>query len=592
MTPVTVNGCFGWLHTNAEVGAGDVAVLLCPGVNRDALNAHHPLRLLADELLALGYPVMRFDYPGTGDSCDVEGLGGAPGEAWTAWQQSLHLAADWLRHASGARRLVFCGLRVGATLATLVAARRDDVAGLVLLAPVLRGHSYIRQLTVEAWLQSSTGAATGGGLEFQELSLSAETVDMIGRADLRQVALSSGQQVAVFSSSASRLLAECVQAWSRSGAAVACAGFEGLEPLLRDNMYESPSVDFSRVTGWLRHAVPASPRPPAAGAPDPEPAVLRPPGCLETPLRFGPDRRLFGMLCRPDRDAGNQAVIIGNFGRNPHYGLARFGVEFARKLATEGISSLRIDFAGLGDSLGPPGREAVLSHMFETDRRPDISAAIDALEELGFRRFAVQGLCAGAYHALHAALVDPRIATLLLVNLPTFRWQHGWSVRAAYGTMLKPIYYLRQLCKKEKLWRLLQGEVDIVNILFGQCLRLRGHVLAALRRLAALPRDGAAPSFAWHAMTTLSQRRGRTLFLFAPGDFGLDHFEEEFGPMGAKLRSLDGVSMQIVPGLDHHLKDRTTRQTAVTWMIDHLQTAVAVPDSGNASGLCPAAVPP
>ena len=110
------------------------------------------------------------------------------------------------------------------------------------------------------------------------------------------------------------------------------------------------------------------------------------------------------MLCRPEKHTSETAVIIGNTGHRPHYGIARFGTEFARQLASAGIASLRIDFAGLGDSIGPNGKENVLSHMLETDRTGDFSAAIDALEQLGYRSFIAHGLCAGAYHAFHAAL--------------------------------------------------------------------------------------------------------------------------------------------------------------------------------------------
>ncbi len=491
MAPVTFDGCFGWLHTNAMVAGGDIAVLLCPGVARDALNAHHALRLLADDLGAAGYPALRFDYPGTGDSCDVGTVGSGIGEPWTAWQHSVDTAADWLRRTAGAHGVVFCGLRLGATLATLVAARRHDVAGLVLLAPVLRGQAYMRQLSVEARLQS--GAAGSGGLDFLELHLSAETVGLICRADLRQVPLPAGRQVAIFSPSASGQLDECVQAWTRSGAMVTRAGFDGLAPLLRYNMQDGPAPDFSRLIRWLRHAVPAPGLSRRFSLPAANNAGLHPPGCVETPLRFGAGQLLFGILCRPQHGGDAMAVIIGNGGRDPHYGSARIGVEFARRLAAEGISSLRIDFAGLGDSPGPQGQERVLSHVFETDRRPDISAAIDVLQTLGFRQFVVQGLCSGAYHAFHAALAEPRIGTLLLVNMPLFRWRAGWTIGSLYGMMASPGHYLRQLGHAGIWRRLVLGDVDAISIVHGQVQSLArpspaGGIAVVCRRRAELRR--------------------------------------------------------------------------------------------------------
>ena len=146
---------------------------------------------------------------------------------------------------------------------------------------------------------------------------------------------------------------------------------------------------------------------------------LQPPGCIDTPLKFGPDNRLFGMLCRPERGSTEDMVLIPNGGREPSFGAARQNVVLARRLAQAGIASFRFDFAGLGDSLGPPGKERVFSHAF-TDRIADTRAAVDAMAALGFSRFSMHGLCLGAFHALHAARVEPRLTSLMLINLPLF----------------------------------------------------------------------------------------------------------------------------------------------------------------------------
>src|SRR6516164_1601158 len=76
--------------------------------------------------------------------------------------------------------------------------------------------------------------------------------------------------------------------------------------------------------------------------PLPSPETLMLPGCMETPLRFGANWHLMGILCRPQRDRFHGfAVLICNSGGNPRHGFARFGVECARALAQAGITSLR-----------------------------------------------------------------------------------------------------------------------------------------------------------------------------------------------------------------------------------------------------------
>ena len=159
------------------------------------------------------------------------------------------------------------------------------------------------------------------------------------------------------------------------GADVSTHGWDGLVPLMRHNVIdENALADFTHVMAWLRRALPATP---IEARPPPPEMKLTPAGTVETPFWFGP--KLFGVLSRPAQGATDQVLLIGNGGRDPHYGAARQNVDFARYLARHGIACLRFDFAGLGDSIGPPGKENLLTHTF-TDRLPDIRAALDALE--------------------------------------------------------------------------------------------------------------------------------------------------------------------------------------------------------------------
>jgi pimeloyl-ACP methyl ester carboxylesterase len=570
LKPVIFNGCFGWLHTNREDVGSDVAVLMCHGLHRDALDAYHSFRLLADEFAAAGYPAMRFDYPGTGDSCDA-----GDAEHWAAWQQSVHAAADWLCRHTGAQRLIFFGLRFGATLATVAAESRSDVAGLILLEPVVRGRSYMQQLLIQAELLSGSRPKTGEDLSLYELHLTAETVSLIRRVDLQQAKLGVGHHVMILSRSMPAPLTNCVRAWSDRDAEVVCTDVHGLEPMLDFNLrYEGAPADFSQVIEWVRRSVPARPIP-RPSVSFPEHINLRLAGCTESPLRFGPEERLFGVLCRPDRPAGDRAVIICNTGRDPHHGFARFGVEFARRLAAEGIASVRIDFAGLGDSLGPPGQETVMSPVFAADRSPDIMAAIDALERMGYQRFAVHGVCAGAYHAFHAALADVRINALLLINMSEFTWREGDTIDFLRRKTTPASHFLFRLADMEIWTRLVKGKLDVAAAVRAQYERQHERLRQGWLRLVERLAHTGPQSFPRRAMGILSRRRTRTLFLFAPGDGSIGVLEREFGRGGAGLRTFDGAEMHIVPGLDHNLSSVAMRQTASDLMVDFLAEAPA-----------------
>jgi alpha/beta superfamily hydrolase len=569
MRPVVVGRCCGWLHGCGEAMGGDVAVLLCPGLNRDLVDAHHALRMLGNDLAAAGYPTMRLDYPGIGDSADPAGDDPFAVEYWSAWQQSLHAALDWLRATTGARHVVLCGLRIGATLASLVAEKRDDVKALILLAPVLKGRTYIQQLHMQARLQRQHAPPLTSGLEFYDVRFGAETVDLISAVDLRRARLAAGLRVAMFEQSPSRLGSECAGAWSERGVEVFCTDFAGLEPALRHNEEtEGTPADFSRVMAWLQTAIPARPMP-LAGASWPAPSLAQP-GWIETPQRFGEDDRLFGVLCCPDGRASDMAVIIGNAGRDPRYSVSRFSVEFARHLASLGVASLRIDFAGLGDSIGPPGKESVLTSMFGTDRTGDLAAAVDRLQQLGYRRIAVHGNCAGAYHGLRGALADPRIDTLLLLNLPVFEWHDGDTVDFVYRKTMKPGRYLVKVGSRDTWGRLLRGSLDLGGILHAQYARQHARLREAGLRLAERlgwigPQGGGR-----HAMAVLARRGAKTLLLFSAHDNGLDMMEQEFGQGFAGLRAFAGADLRIAHEADHLLSTRAMRQAAIQIMAQFL----------------------
>jgi hypothetical protein len=451
-------------------------------------------------------------------------------------------------------------------LATLVAEQRRDVAALVLLAPVLLGRTYVRQLQIAAQREPDADASDPEALHLHDVHFSAETVALVASADLRRAELPPGLRVAMFGAPSSGLGAECAGAWAARGVEVFRAGFEGLAPMLCHNQEtEGESTDFTSVLRWLRTAVSAQPAP-AASMSGPAP-LLAQPGWVETPQQFGSGGSLFGMLCEPEGTAADMAVIVTNTGRDPHYGFARFGVEFARRLAREGVASLRIDFAGLGDSIGPPGKESVLSAIYESDRTADIRAAVDVLAQRGYRRIAIHGLCSGAYHALHGALADRRIGTLLLLNLPLLQWRSGDKVDFAHRRIIRPSEYALKFGDRHVWSRLLRGKLDVREIMRAQSYRLYDELRTAGLRFAERRRWIGSHTVGRRAMAALAQRGARTLFLFSPEDHGINVMEREFGRAGAGLRGFAGAEMRVVPGLDHLLSTRAMRQTVVETMV-------------------------
>src|SRR5580765_4615379 len=117
------------------------AVLLCNPFGQEAIRAHRIYAVLAQKLSRLGLHVLRVDYTGTGDSSgDVEEGGQAQ------WIEDIVDAHDELAAASEVNRIVWVGLRYGATLAVMAAEKlARPVSDIILWDPVVNGAAYVKE---------------------------------------------------------------------------------------------------------------------------------------------------------------------------------------------------------------------------------------------------------------------------------------------------------------------------------------------------------------------------------------------------------------------------------------------------------------
>lgn len=116
-------------------------VVLCYPLGHEYYRAHRAYVKLADQLAHLGFPVLRFDYIGSGDS------DGSVGHArLDDWLDDVLGAVDELRRSESVSSIALGGLRFGATLSMLAAQRSHAVQTLMLWDPVLNGTRYIDAL--------------------------------------------------------------------------------------------------------------------------------------------------------------------------------------------------------------------------------------------------------------------------------------------------------------------------------------------------------------------------------------------------------------------------------------------------------------
>ena len=131
---------FGCLHQPAPGAKRQCGVVLSSPFGHEYINSHRALRQLATLLATAGFPVLRFDYYGCGDS-----LGEECEASLSRWIEDTSAAISELQKRAGLGRVSMIGLRLGATIATAVAGRRQDIAGLVLWDPVTNGSKFLEE---------------------------------------------------------------------------------------------------------------------------------------------------------------------------------------------------------------------------------------------------------------------------------------------------------------------------------------------------------------------------------------------------------------------------------------------------------------
>ncbi|RIX84818.1 hypothetical protein [Acidovorax cavernicola] len=161
---------------------------------------------------------------------------------------------------------------------------------------------------------------------------------------------------------------------------------------------------------------------------------------MQTPHRFGPGDALMGMLTVPAQQVpAPVACLMFNMGANHRVGPRRINVKLAHVLAARGVSSLRFDLGGVGDSdaldTGPD---------LQTRAVHSLQAAMDLAQGvLGIRQFAVVAMCSGVEHAMSAAAVDARLVALSLFDgfaFPQRRTRWELTVRRALAVPMHPSF--------------------------------------------------------------------------------------------------------------------------------------------------------
>jgi alpha/beta superfamily hydrolase/dienelactone hydrolase len=549
-----------WLHRPAPARDTGVGLVIVPAFGYEAVCAHRSMRQLAIDAAAAGVTAARIDLDGTGDSAGDD----LDPDRWGAWCASVRAACELVR-AQGATRLVLAGLRVGVMLAAAVAAERDDVAGLIAIAPVVSGRRWVREM--RALQQALALAPPPPGREtpddIQEaigFALTSETRDVLSAIDLEK-GLGKGAPEAM-----ARPPAPAVLILDRHD----LVSGEKWAARLRG---QGADVDHRKLPGYTemvldphRAVVPveivaaavefAAARPPLATA-SPAPATVRTAprarfaaaraDVIEEPVAI--DGALRAIVTRPASGTPHRALILLNAGGVRWIGPNRLYVALARRLAAEqGALVMRADLGAIGDSDTRPGYPETQS--YPPHAIGDVAALVAWTRAHGPHEVTLAGLCSGGYYAREAVLAGQPVAGVIIINPGELAALTDPSLYEAPAAAARYKQQLRNPGIWKKVRRLRTDPALLRRTAVNVALRARGMI--ENRATDLLRRFGVAlPGDAFGRLAAQARRGLAVSFVFCADEAGLLYFRERGGAALPRLLARGVVELTVLDGIDH-----------------------------------------
>ncbi|SHM40004.1 alpha/beta fold hydrolase [Rhizobacter sp. OV335] len=563
---------FGWYHVADAVPRRDAVVVICNPMGYEYAHGHRSLRHLADDLARSGVPALRFDYHGTGDSPGLETDAGR----LQRWQDDVHAAIAAAQSLSGSARVGLLGVRLGATLAALVAAQRE-VDWLVLWNVCASGRRHVREM-------QALDMAAGGGqrpvsapLEPAGFLMSRETQEAVKAVQLTREALRvSGRALLVARDDLigeEDALREHLLTLGIATDAIACAGYADMMAEPVHTVVPRQALD--SIVQWMvaqtaprEAAVPLLPSPEGATQARFTHATAdgRTVALTETLCALGTEGQLFGLHVQADAEVGvsnstRPMVVLFNSGTVHHVGPNRLYVMLARELAALGFPTVRCDLEGLGDSVQRgAGRE---NHPYPDSAVPDAQQVLHSLRErFGVREFVLMGLCSGAYTAFQTGLVEQaaQISELVLINPLTWRWVEGDAVDTKHFSAVA--HYKGTMRRLDSWKKLLRGQVNLVYLAGVVLSHLRKQVASRVSAITELLFPSRGPLLSRQLRQLFAAKRHVTLIV-SSGDPGWDMLQDGARQTARRAIKNGDLALEFIDEADHTFSREAARRRVV-----------------------------
>lgn len=539
---------FHWHYPS--VGPARALCLLVSPPAHEGFHSHRFYKFLALALQQSGYDVVRFDLPGYGHS------------SGDLYHESTH--DSWLnaieslcqQYAQQKPRILL-GLRFGANLAAQVSADHY-----VLIDPINRPKRYRREIQVTAMTAEQTpefdAGLESGGFAFPEALLN--WIETLPTRVANQHA-----DVNVYTDQPSlndNLWQEPTQRQHRSQS--------GLEDLLAEPQYVTiPEHFIEQIVSDL----------PMSLTPDTHEthftpsiqAVHRGNGYQETGLIDTIGQ--FGVLCQPQgKPKSERLLLLLNSGSGSCSGPNRLYTEICRSLAREGISSWRVDLKNLGDSAD--STVAQENHCYPDAVKDYTRHLLDfIIQQQLAKQVTVAGLCSGAHHAFHTALLNhPGVQQAILINPLTFYWHNGMSLATPKGqqTTIDSSYYSRTVRSGTAWKKLLSGKADY-GYIAGFAARLMQQktirLLKSMRRLV----QPVPVNRLTNDLNALALSKTPLHVIVAEQDPGWGLLSDSSDMPVVAIKRRFPVTGSTVPDANHTFSTRATREALCSHLLAALQ---------------------
>lgn len=598
-------GLFGWLHCPTTDEYSSIGIVVCNAFGFEAICSHRSVRGFSQAAAASGFPVLRFDYSGTGDSEDID----PEADQIELWVRDVRSAVAEIRQRTGVVSVCLMGIRLGALIASLAADEATHVDSLIMISPIVSGRRYVRELrntrlAASLWAdaENATERDTSGAqsetvptFEVSGFPLSSKTMSSLSQADLSAIGTVSDRRILIFDDST----LPTAKAWSARlsalGVEVEYTVSPEAHPMIKSlpHLATVPHAMFTTACDWLlkceeKHE--SARRGAGEYNPPPEVCTAKPIMTLlghrlghqasvtERPVFIGRDAVLFGVLTEPPKaENGYPAVILLNAGATYHVGTNRMYVSLARRWARQGCVVLRLDLSGMGDSATRSGESD--NNVFPPRALDDVQCAIDFLRgHYAVKDMALTGLCSGAYHAIHAAAAGLPVSRVLVVNLQDyFSTEDPMEAEIHLKEVMQaPTLYRGRLLSYRSWKKLLTGRADVGRILRVNTRRASFAIEEISRNYARrlgirLPRD-----LGWD-LERIIARGVHVAFVFSSGEPGLDMLKLQAGSTLGRLG--DHCHIHIVNNSDHVFSDMRRRSELEQILTEELLAPSAAQES-------------